>query len=86
MSQLAFNLPVQVGVAFLLGVSLLSLLQYFRPIDRRWTFIRKKWHLPPGPRGQFVVGNLVQMFEARETGKLAQYVSLITTIASVTKN
>lgn len=34
----------------------------------------KQYGLPPGPKGQFVVGNLLQMFRARDAGRLTDYV------------
>ena len=75
--MLAFNLPFPVGLAFVTLSSFLALLLYFSPVDYRWNWIKKKWHLPPGPGGQAIVGNLLQMFEARDAGKFSHYVSLI---------
>ena len=84
-SSLVLKSPVMIGLGFVLVLSLLVLLQYFSPIDKRWTLKKKKWRLPPGPCGQVIVGNLFQMFEARDSGKFAQYVSSVTPTVSFTK-
>ena len=74
--MLAFNLPFPVGLGLVL-VSLLALLLCFSPVDNRWNWTKKKWHLPPGPGGQAIVRHLLQIFEARDTGKFSHYVRLI---------
>lgn len=53
----------------------MAVYESLKPVDKKWAFLGTRWRLPPGPDGQFVVGNLLQMFHARRAGRLSEYVS-----------
>ncbi|KAI2610578.1 cytochrome P450 [Hypoxylon sp. NC1633] len=53
------------GLALVLLTSCLAVVEIFRPIHLKWLGRSKEWKMPPGPPGQPVVGNLLQMFQAR---------------------
>ena len=56
---------------------ILVLRETLKPIDRRWRFaLKRSRRLPPGPVGRPVVGNLYQMFQARDRGEFGKYVGL----------
>lgn len=65
-----------VSIATIITI-ILVLREILKPVDKRWQFGAKKpWRLPQGPRGQPIVGNLYQMFQARDRGEFGKYVCL----------
>ncbi|KAI8960529.1 cytochrome P450 [Daldinia sp. FL1419] len=57
--------PVHCGLALAIGAICLVLLESLRPVDSKFLFSAKRWRMPPGPSGQPIVGNLLQMLQAR---------------------
>jgi hypothetical protein len=51
----------------LCSVCVVAILQYLKPVDLK----SSKYVMPPGPKGQPVLGNLNQMMAARRGGALA---------------
>ncbi|KAF1919306.1 cytochrome P450 [Ampelomyces quisqualis] len=73
------------GLFLVLCSSCAVLFQFLRPTDKKWS--TKKWVMPPTPPGVPVLGNLLQMMQARRRGavsfidwlaSLKQYGELVT--------
>ena len=68
---------------FVVGASLILFLlcgfvvirERLKPVDRKWRLRGRRWKLPHGPSGVPILGNMLQFFEARDTGGLTLYVS-----------
>lgn len=63
--------------AIALAFTTIVAVQLFAGFDFIGASTGKRCRLPPGPKGRFVVGNLSQMFRAREAGEFSHYVSQI---------
>ena len=70
MSSLSFVLDEKLSGIFIVALILIVIAKSFSFVAER------RCRLPAGPRGHFIIGNLLQMFRARDAGGFAQYVSL----------
>ncbi|KAJ5115848.1 cytochrome P450 [Penicillium angulare] len=59
-------ISILLGIAIVLGSSFILISNIFRPVDQRPPPPGKKWHLPPGPKGIPIFGNLLLMKSIRE--------------------
>ncbi|KAI0413485.1 cytochrome P450 2C31 [Xylaria grammica] len=53
------------GLLLVLCGSCVVLIQFLKPTDLKWSGGTRKWAMPPGPPGLPVLGNLLQMMQAR---------------------
>jgi hypothetical protein len=57
------------GLFLVLCSSCAVLVHFLQPIDSKWS--TKKWAMPPKPPGVPVLGNLLQMMQARRRGAVS---------------
>ncbi|KAI1659015.1 cytochrome P450 [Daldinia decipiens] len=65
MSTIESLYTVYYGLVLVICAICLILVEFLRPVDSKFLFRSKRWKMPPGPPGQPIVGNLLQMFQAR---------------------
>ncbi|KAI1431251.1 cytochrome P450 [Xylaria sp. CBS 124048] len=58
-------LSVHYGLLLVLCTLCLAVIEFLRPVDSKWLLRTKSWRMPKGPPGQPIVGNLLQMMQAR---------------------
>lgn len=56
------------GLFLSLCSSCVALVQFFKPTDLKRSGGMKRWAMPPGPPGLPLLGNLLQMMQARKGG------------------
>ncbi|KAI2781521.1 cytochrome P450 [Daldinia loculata] len=65
MSTIESLYTVYYGLGLVICAICLVLVESLRPVDSKFLFRTKRWTMPSGPPGQPIVGNLLQMFQAR---------------------
>ena len=72
--------------SILLLFCLVALLTYcynaLLPPHRRWGLSGPLYKLPPGPKGRFIVGSLLEWLKARDNGNITPWVSRVRCIVN----
>ncbi|TGJ76804.1 hypothetical protein E0Z10_g10835 [Xylaria hypoxylon] len=59
------SLNIRYGLLLLVCILCVALIELLRPIDSKWLLRTKRWRMPGGPSGSPIMGNLLQMMQAR---------------------
>ena len=66
---------IELTLSAVLVVTVAMFWLVLRPVGLKFPFAQSIWNLPPGPRGIFVLGNLLQFLQVRGNNTLIPYVS-----------